>query len=510
MVFHILFYSVIFFISLLVLLQITIFTFKIKNRSTRYRLPPSPISLPIIGHLHLIDTVPYKSFHKLSIRFGPLMHLCLGSVPCIVASSPELAKELLKTNELIFASRPVTIPIHNVTYNSSGFSFAPYGPYWKFMKKKSNDNKPVNVSEEIMMFANNIISRMMLGVRYSGNDEDQGGETRTLVREVTDVFGQFNLSDSFVFLCNLDLQGLAKRSIDLRQRHDVLMETIIKEREEIRNKKKKGKTSDGACDQNGVLNKDFLDILLDLLEDENLEITITRENIKSFGLDIFTGADTAAGAIEWTLAELINHPHMLEKAREEIYSIVGKSRLVDESDLPNLPYLEAIVKEALRLHPPGPMLARESIEDCKIGGYDVPAKTKLFVNIWSINRNPKYWKDPLEFKPERFIATKPLDEDCEGEGKGEDYRTSSQIVKDVKGQHFDLLPFGCGRRGCPGMRLSLLEVPAVLATLIQCFDWKVVGNNGVIDMTERPGLAVPKAQPLMLVPITRLDPFIAT
>ncbi|OVA03553.1 Cytochrome P450 [Macleaya cordata] len=530
MALHLLFYAITFFISLLVLLQ-TIFSF---NNRKRCRLPPSPMSLPIIGHMHLIETVPYKSFHKLSTRYGPLIHLRLGSIPCIIASSPELAKEFLMTNELTFASRPVTIAIDYLNYNSAGFAFAAHGPLWKFMKKvlmsellggqaltqrqyirrdeiqrlvqllgkKSNDGETVNVSEELMKLSNNIITRMMLGIRYSGR-KDQAEEARTLVREVTEIFGQFNLSDSFGFLRNLDLQGFFKKSVDIRQRYDILLERIMEEREDVR-KKKKEKTSD-----DGGKVKDFLDILLDVSEDEKSEIKLTRDNVKAFLLDIMTaGTDTSAGAAEWALGELINHPHILEKAREEIDSVVGKSRLVDESDLPNLPYLQAIFKEALRLHPPAPMLARESTQACKVGGFDIPAKTRLFVNVWSINRNPKYWKNPLEFRPERFMTSKQSTSLKGGQGEEYDQDMTSQN-RDVRGQHFDFLPFGTGRRGCPGIWLSLLEAPAVLAAIIQCFDWKLVGNgnNAVIDMTERPGLTVPKANPILLVLATGLDPF---
>ena len=109
--------------------------------------------------------------------------------------------------------------------------------------------------------------------------------------------------------------------------------------------------------------------------------------------------------MEWALAELINHPNIMEKAREEIDSVVGKSRLVQEPDIANLPYLQAILKETLRLHPTGPMIPRESTESCTINGYEIPARTRLFVNVWAINRDPNYWENPLEFRPERFLGT---------------------------------------------------------------------------------------------------------
>lgn len=179
----------------------------------------------------------------------------------------------------------------------------------------------------------------------------------------------------------------------------------------------------------------------------------------------------------------------MNKARQEIDSIIGNNRLVKESDIANLPYLQAIVKETLRLHPTGPLIVRESTEPCSIGGYDIPARTRLFVNVWAVNRDPNHWEKPLEFEPERFTHN-------EGNGK-------SQL--DVRGQHFHLLPFGSGRRGCPGTSLALQVVQTTLAAMIQCFEWKV--PSGSVDMEEGLGLTLPRAHPLVCVPVARLSPF---
>lgn len=212
--------------------------------------------------------------------------------------------------------------------------------------------------------------------------------------------------------------------------------------------------------------------------------------------DFFTAAtDTSAIALEWALAELINNPKVLKRAQEEIDTIVGKHRLVAKSDGPNLPYIQAIVKETLRLHPPIPMVTRRSVQDCIINGYNIPAHTMLIVNIWSIGRNPKYWENPLDFWPERFLRAE--NDDPVG-------------LIDVKGHHFQLLSFGTGRRGCPGMSLALQQLHTVLAATIQCFDWKVVDPRGgnivrVVDMTERPGLTVPRAHDLVCIPVPRID-----
>lgn len=186
----------------------------------------------------------------------------------------------------------------------------------------------------------------------------------------------------------------------------------------------------------------------------------------------------------------------MEKAKLEIDSVVGKTRLVQESDIPNLPYLQAIVKEILRLHPTGPLIVRESSEDCVIAGYTIPAKTRLFVNVWSLGRDPNYWENPLEFRPQRFTS--------------EEWCAKSNML-DVRGQYFHLLPFGTGRRSCPGASLALQFVPTTLAAMIQCFEWKVGDGeiNGTVDMEEGPGLTLPRAHSLVCFPVARLRPILS-
>lgn len=207
--------------------------------------------------------------------------------------------------------------------------------------------------------------------------------------------------------------------------------------------------------------------------------------------DLFSGGtDTSAIATEWALVELINHPNIMEKAVQEIDNVTGKTRAVQESDISQLPYLQAIVKEILRLHSPAPMILRESSEDCTIEGYHIPAKTRLFVNVWAMNRDPKNWENPLEFRPERFM--------------------NETKILDVRGQNnFHYLPFGSGRRGCPGISLALQILHTSLAAIIQCFEWKVSGegNCGKVDMEQGTGVTVPRANPLVCVPVARLNPF---
>ncbi|KAF3944854.1 hypothetical protein CMV_028715 [Castanea mollissima] len=245
---------------------------------TKGRVPPSPLALAIIGHLHLLAPLPHQALHKLSNCYGPLIHLFLGSVPCVVVSSPEMAKEFLKTHETSFANRPQTAAVDYLTYGSADFSFAPYGPYWKFMKKLCTSkllDEAIDVGEGLMRVTNNIISRMTMSQRCSEN-ENEADEVTKLVKATAELTGKFNLSDYIWFCKHLDMQGFGKRLKDVRDRFDSMMEKIIKEHEEAR---KEEENMDG-----GHAVKDLLHILLDISEDKSSEMRLTRENIKAFVL----------------------------------------------------------------------------------------------------------------------------------------------------------------------------------------------------------------------------------
>ncbi|KAM0056920.1 putative 3,9-dihydroxypterocarpan 6A-monooxygenase [Helianthus debilis subsp. tardiflorus] len=491
-----------FFLTLICLIS-TIFILKFfKSTRAKSNLPPSPFRLPIIGHLHLLTPLPHQAFHRLSLRYGPIFQLYMGSEPCVVACSPETAVELLKTS----LDRPQNTAVTHITYGLKDFAFAPYGTHWKSMKKivmsqllngkaidllkpdrrdeitrflktlseKASVGKAVNLEAELVKVTNNLITRITLGQRCSEN-AGEADHIRKLIYEITEVIGIFNLSDSIRLLKRLDLQGLLKRAKDIHRRYDALIEKIMKEHEEAR---KKGTQSEG---------KDLLNLLLDMAEDESMEIDLTRENIKAFILNIFVaGTDNSAITTEWALSELINHPKVMKKAIEEIDHVVGTKRLLQESDIPNLPYLQAIIKETLRLHPPVPMIPRRSIEDGIVAGYNIQANTTVFINVWAVGRDPNYWESPLEFRPERFQENR----------------------LDVRGQHSEFLPFGSGGRMCPGTSLGWKMVHATFGAMLQCFEWKAGkdGNLPRVDMDEGIGLSNPRANRLVCVPVTRLDP----
>lgn len=197
-----------------------------------------------------------------------------------------------------------------------------------------------------------------------------------------------------------------------------------------------------------------------------------------------TGAGSTAVTLTWALSLLLNHPSVLKAAQEELDKQVGRERWVEESDIQNLKYLQAIVKETLRLYPPGPLTGiREAMEDCSIGGYDVPKGTRLVVNIWKLHRDPRVWKNPNEFKPDRFLTT--------------------HADLDFRGQNMEFIPFSSGRRSCPAINLGLIVVHLTLARILQGFDLTTVAGLPV-DMIEGPGIALPKETPLEVVIKPRL------
>jgi flavonoid 3'-monooxygenase len=202
------------------------------------------------------------------------------------------------------------------------------------------------------------------------------------------------------------------------------------------------------------------------------------------------GTDTSSSTVEWAIAELIRHPEILAQVQQELDSVVGQDQLVSEFDLPQLIYLQAVVKETFRLHPSTPLsLPRMAAESCEINGYHIPKGSTLLVNVWAIARDPDQWSDPLEFKPERFLPG------------------GEKANVDVRGNDFEVIPFGAGRRVCAGMSLGLQMVHLLTASLVHAFDWDLA--NGLmpeqLNMDEAYGLTLQRAEPLVVHPQLRLS-----
>lgn len=200
---------------------------------------------------------------------------------------------------------------------------------------------------------------------------------------------------------------------------------------------------------------------------------------------MFGGTETVASAIEWAMAELMRSPEDLKKVQKELADVVGLHRRVEESDFEKLTYLKCVLKESLRLHPPIPLLLHETAEDAEVSGYFIPAKTRVMINAWAIGRDPTSWEDPDTFKPSRFL---------------------NEGAPDFKGSNFEFIPFGSGRRSCPGMQLGLYGLEFSVANLLHSFTWELPDGQkpGEMDMSDVFGLTAPRAERLMAIPSPRL------
>ncbi|KAM0035374.1 putative cytochrome P450 [Helianthus debilis subsp. tardiflorus] len=492
-----------------------------KSKSKEKEAPEPSGNWPIIGHLHLLgggDKLLYRTLGSMADQYGPAFNIRLGARRALVVSSWEVAKECFTVNDLALASRPKTAAVKHMCYNYAMFGLGPYTPYWREMRKiatlellsnrrlemlkhirsteitcginelygrwKENSHQPVVVElnkwlEDTML---NIIMMMVAGKRYFGVASGGGDEAAKCHEAIIDFFrlcGVFVVSDAIPSLGWLDLQGYEKQMKKTGKDFDLVLGGWL---EEHRQKRKL------CLERNEVDAKDFIDVMLSL-EDEKQLPNIEYDSdtiIKSTCLSmILGGSDTTAVTLTWAISLLLNHPDVLKKLQQELDDHVGKERQVDESDIKSLVFLEAIIKETFRLYPAGPLLApREAREDCMIAGYNVKAGTRLIINVWKLQRDETVWSDPSKFQPERFI------------GVGQEHI-------DVRGHQFVLVPFGLGRRSCPGISFALQVLHLTLARLVHSFDLGQPGGLPV-DMSEGPGMSLPKKKPLDVLLTPRL------
>ncbi|PHT32457.1 hypothetical protein CQW23_28794 [Capsicum baccatum] len=490
-----------------ILYYILIFTslYLLKNHFLRkfQNLPPSPyVSLPIIGHLYLFRKPLHKTLAKISQKHGPLLFLGFGSRPVLLVSSPSLAEECFTKNDVIFANRPRLLAGKHLGYNYTTLVWAPYGQHWRNLRriatleilstqriqlyadihkqeiramlqqlvrgKTSGGDSNMIVMDMKMTFFEmtlNIMMMMIAGKKYYGDSAEKLGESRRFKEIVTETFqlsGATNIGDFVPLLKWIGANNHENKVKLLKEKRDKFIQDLIEEHKNSR----KGSSLEQK-------NNTMIDVLLSLQDSE--PDYYTDEVIRGMGIVMLTtGTDTTASTMEWALSLLLNNPEALKKARNEIDTHIGvSSRLLHDSDLSQLPYLHGIINETLRMCPAGPFLVpHESSDECVVGGFQVPRGTMLLVNMWAIQNDAKFWDKPNEFKPERFI--------------------------DFKGQRdgFRLMPFGYGRRGCPGENLAMHVAGLALGSLIQCFEWERISEE-LVDMTEGPGLTMPKAIPLL-------------
>ncbi|KAB2044458.1 hypothetical protein ES319_D01G091500v1 [Gossypium barbadense] len=441
-----------------------------KIKDSPKTLPPAPWKLPLIGHLHLLMfSLPHHRLTELAKRHGSLMHLQLGELSHIVVSSPEAAKEVMKTHDISFATRPYLLGAEIVAYNFSDIGFAPYGDYWRQLRKVctlellsmkrvqsfrsireeqvsslirsiySNTGLEINLGEMLCNSSYNITLRTAFAERCKQHDA-----FISITRKLVEAASGFSITDLFPSIKLLPMISGMRAKLE--------------------------RAGNANPEDSDYVTDDLVDVLLNLQDHGGLEFPLRTDNIKAVILDmLIAGTETSSTAVEWATSEMIKNPRILEKAQAEVRQVYDRTGDVNEAELHELKYLKLVMKETL------------SRERCEINGYEIPAKTKVIVNAWAIGRDSNYWKEAERFYPERFI--------------------DSSV--DYKGTNFEFIPFGAGRRICPGMSYGMAVVELSLAQLLYHFDWKLPNGmkNEDLDMTETFGATSRRKRDLRLIPI---------
>ncbi|CAN4090815.1 unnamed protein product [Withania somnifera] len=471
------------------------------KKSGKNNPPPGPLGLPFIGNLHQYDSsTPHIYFWKLSMKYGKIFSLKFGSSTVVVVSSAKLAKEVLKTQDLVFCSRPSLLGQQKLSYNGQDIACAPYNDYWREMRKicilhlfslkkvqlfcpiredeisrmikkishQAASSQVTNLSSLMISLTSTIICRVAFGVRF-----DEAAHERKrfdyLLGEAQAMMASFFVSDLFPSLSWIDkLTGFSGRLERNFKDLDEFYEELI----EQHHNPNRPKSMEG----------DIVDILLQLKKEQTTPIDLTLEDIKGILMDVLVGgSDTSAAAVVWAMTALIKNPEVMRKVQEEIRKSIGRKGIVTEDDIQNMPYFKLVVKEVFRLYPPVPLLIpRETMKKSTLEGYDIQPGTIIHVNSWAIAKDPEIWENPEEFIPERFFNN----------------------VVDFKGQNYELIPFGSGRRGCPGIALGVASMELALSNLLYAFDWEL--PHGLkkedIDTDVRPGVTMHKKNELCLIP----------
>ncbi|XVF12362.1 hypothetical protein REPUB_Repub08aG0110600 [Reevesia pubescens] len=483
---------------------------KVFNRN-KPPLIPGPPGLPILGNLPFIRPDLHRYFSELSQIYGPIIKLQLGRKICIVISSPSLAKEVLKDHDAIFANRDTPAAAIFGTFGGADVVWRPYGLEFSRLRKlvvsqimsnRSLDacyelrrrkirrmvkdingkvGSSVNLGEQIFLTTLHVMISMLWGGSLDGEEGSRLGiELRKRLAEFVGLLGAPNVSDLFPVLAPFDLQGIqSKTKKHLSWFYEIFESEIVSRTKNIGEGKKKEEIS-----------KDFLQQLLELNQrgDDKTSLSITQ--VKALLMDMMVGGtDTIPTSVEWAMTELVRHPDKMRRVVEELEAVVGNENIVEESHLRRLLYLEAVVKETLRIYPVAPLLVPHMPSiNCTVAGYTIPKHSRIFINAWAIQRDPEFWEDPLQFEPERFLR----------KGTG-----STEAEFNYLGNNFHFFPFGSGRRTCVGMPLAEKMVAHLLAVLVHSFEWKL--PDGIKpDTKDKLRFVLAKAEPLVVIPVARL------
>ncbi|KFK27778.1 hypothetical protein AALP_AA8G427600, partial [Arabis alpina] len=423
-----------------------------------------------------------------------------GSVSAVVASTPETVKDVLKTFDLECCSRPYMTYAARLSYGLKDLSFCPYSKYWRevrkltvvelytakrvqsfrhvreeevasfvdFIKESASLENPVDFNKNFLKLSGSVICRLGFGISLKGSKLENTYDE--VILKAFEALGSFAAADYFpVFGKIIDrITGLHSKCEKVFKEMDSFFDQAINLHLEDESSK-----------------DDIIDLLLKMERGEvGLgEFQITRNHTKGILMNVLiAGIDTSAQTMTWVMAHLIKNPRVLKKVQAEVREVIKDKGHITEEDIEQLDYLKLVIKETFRINPLVPLLIpREASKDVKIGGYDIPKKTWIHVNVWAIHRSPNVWKDPEAFVPERFMDNET----------------------DYKGLNFELLPFGSGRRVCPGMGMGMALVHLALINLLYRFDWKLPEGIEVedVDLEEAYGLVCPKKVPVQLIPV---------
>ncbi|CAL4957873.1 unnamed protein product [Urochloa decumbens] len=476
------------------------------------KLPSPPRRLPVIGHLHLVGPLPHVSLRDLAAEHSRdgLMLLRLGAVPTLVVSSPRAAQAVLRTHDHVFASRAHSPVADILFYGSSDVAFAPYGEHWRQVKKiatthlltnkrvrayrhareqevrlvmdkirkAASAGTAVDLSSLLNSFANDIICHAVSGKFF--REEGRNRLFQELVEANSSLIGGFNIEDYFPGLVKLDMikRMVCAKAQKVNKRWNELLDKLIDDHQRT------------SVEQRGDEESDFIDVLLSVQE----EYKLTRDHIKAQLAIMFeAGTDTSFIVLEYAMVKLMQNPHLMTKLQTKVRMAIPKGKeIVTEDDLNanDMAYLKAVIKETLRLHGPAPLLVPHlSMADCDIEGYKIPSGTRAIVNAWALARDPNYWDSAEEFMPERFM-----------EG-------GNAFAMDYRGNDFLYLPFGTGRRICPGISFAISGIEVMLANLVYHFNWELPpeSKDRGINMSESFGVTVHRTEKLVLVPVLPVE-----
>ncbi|XBI42716.1 hypothetical protein VPH35_107570 [Triticum aestivum] len=440
----------------------------------KVRNPPGPWKLRVIGSMHhLVNVLPHRALRALASIHGPLMMLQLGETPLVVVSSREMAREVLRTHDANFATRPrlltgellvygcsiINLPLPHVQTRSHVENIHAAGP-----------STQVDVTMTFFELTSSIVSRASFGNKHRNVQE-----FLSAIKSGGALAGGFKIPDLFpTWRSVLAMVTDMRRTLeDVHRTLDSTLEEVIQERQGVRDRV-------GSSSWASAVEENLVDVLMGLQEKGGIGFHLNRNNIKGVILDLFVaGTGTLTSSLDWGMSELVRNPRVMDKLQCKIREAFRGKAAISEGDIEarDLPHLKLVVKENIRLHPSVPLLVpRESVDPCQVNGYMIPAGSRVVVNVWAIGRDPRYWEDVEEFKPERF----------------------EDSSLDFMGSNYEFLPFGSGRRMCPGISYGLAVLQMAFVQLCYHFNWSLPEGISEVDMTEGGGLGLRRKSPLRL------------